>query len=152
MLAGLVAGVWVQPASAAEGAAIRRAVVQVDDEALTIEVVVNARYLQSLRGPIRLVVTLPAGTVGTLIEADQGFTDFGWSVSFRRGRDVGVGTVAVTVLSRQRGVATEVDMSSEFGWAYGVPGTVNTTSIVEFYPSTSGLPGPVAVHSGALHA
>jgi hypothetical protein len=150
VLAGVVAGGWVQQASAAGGAAIRRAVVQVDDEVLTVEVVVNARYLQTIRGPIRLVVTLPAGAQGTLVSADRGFTGSGWSVNFVKGRVAGVGNVAVTVLSRQHGVAIEVDLSSDAGWAYGVPGTANVTSIIEFYPSTPGLPGPVALRAGAV--
>ena len=149
VLAGIVAGGWVQQASAAGGTTIRRAEIQVGAEVLTVEVVVNSRYVQTIRGPIRLIVTLPAGATGTLLAADQGFNDSGWLVNFRRGREVEVGTVSIAVLSRQRGLAVEFDLSSDFGWAYGVPGIANVATIVEFYPSAPGLPGPVALQSSA---
>jgi hypothetical protein len=143
LLLGIVA--LTPRATMAAGPTTRRAQILVGAETLTVEVVVNSNKSKAIYGPIRLVVTLPAETSGSLVAADQGFNGYGWAVRFRRGDQDGVGHVAVTVPSRGVRVATEVDLSSDSGWAYGVPGSSNTATIIEFYPTAPGLPGPVAV-------
>lgn len=135
--AAIVLGaVAAKPADAASQATIRSATIKVGAETLTIDLVVNSRYVRKIDGAIQAIVTLPRGTTGSVVATDQGFNGRGWSIAFRNGTARDSGVLSVTVPARNTRIQTAVGLASDTGWAVEAPGTTNQATLIQFFKGT----------------
>jgi len=103
-------------------------------ETLTLDVLIPIRRTAAVRGPVKVVITLPAGMTGSVVSTDKGFNGFGYDIAFRnRSSADGPVVFSVTVPSTNSRTETEVDVAASSGYAVGVPGRTNVPTLVEIY-------------------
>jgi hypothetical protein len=134
---GLVLALLLSAAAepvAAAGTTSRKAVIQVGGQRFTVDVSLDASQARSVNGPIRVAVTLPAGTSGRVIWTGRGFNGHGWAVSLIPGtaRD-GAVDFAVTVPARSSRTWVEVGVAAASGYALSAPGRANTAIVLRTY-------------------
>ena len=126
------------PAGAARPATAQRsATFSVGGETFRLDIILPARHVRAVNGPVKIVVTMPkgvAGSVASVASMDAGFNSHGYDIRFGNGaNEDGKVVFAVTVPATNSRIATEVALSAASGYASAVPGRTNVSSLLEGY-------------------